>query len=72
MKHMKTLAFGVICLLLGACGASETATTAAAVAKGEAEQAAQAKQQMDKLQQQLDAANKQAADRIEAADSDAQ
>lgn len=72
MNQVKALAFGVTCLLLSACGVSETAVTATAVAKGQAQQAEQAKQQMDQFQKQLDAANKQADAQRAAAESAAQ
>lgn len=72
MIRVKMLAFGVTFMLLGGCGVSETAVTAAAVAKGQAQQAEQAKQQMDQFQKQLDAANRQADAQREAAESAAQ
>jgi hypothetical protein len=58
-----TKSFCVSCtlaLLLGACGVTETAVTAAAVAKGKAEEVKQGQQTLQKVQQDLDAANQQA------------
>ena len=60
MKTLKILLSALACILLAACGVSETAVTAAAVGKGQAQQAEQARQQMDQVKQQLDAASQQA------------
>lgn len=54
--------------LLSACGV-ETATTAASVAAAKAKEAQEAKQTEAKVVEQMDAANKQAQQKLQEADS---
>ena len=56
-------------LWLSACGLAETATTGATIAASEVEQASQAQQTEKKIQDQIQAAQQQDADRRRAADS---
>lgn len=59
----------MLSVLLSACGATDVATTAAANAKLQAEQAKQGKETMDKVQSDLSAAMKAGEERAAAADS---
>ncbi|WP_174236498.1 hypothetical protein [Stutzerimonas nosocomialis] len=61
MRH--ALALLVSLFALAGCGAGETAATASL----QAEQASQAQQQMARLQQQIDEANRQSNQRLEEA-----
>lgn len=59
-----------LALSLSACGVAETGAAAAAGGASEVEQARQAKQTEARVQQQLDAAYQQAAERRQSAESD--
>jgi len=72
MKTLKILLSALACILLVACGVTETAVTAASVAAAKAKEAEQAKQTLQQVQQQLDAANQQAETQRQAVESAAQ
>ncbi|MBS1209918.1 MAG: hypothetical protein H6R19_2316 [Proteobacteria bacterium] len=72
MKTLKILLSGLACILLAACGVTETATSAATVAAAKAKEAEQAKQTLQQVQQQLDAASRQAETQRQAMESAAQ
>jgi hypothetical protein len=55
--------------LLSGCGLAETASTTAAIAESEAEQAKAAKQMQNKIEQRLDAVQQAAADQRKAAEA---
>lgn len=57
---LKMICVSCLALMLAGCGVSETAVTAAAVAQGKAEEIKQGQQTMQKVQQDLDAAQQQA------------
>lgn len=63
------LAAIVLPVLLAACGVSETASTAATVAKLKAQEAQLAAQTQAQLQQQLGDAERQARERLESAEA---
>jgi hypothetical protein len=56
-------------LSLSACGLAETAATGATAASSAAEQAKQGQQTEKRVQQQVEAANQLAADKLKAADA---
>ncbi len=68
----KSICVSCLLLALSACGVSETAVTAAAVAQGKAEEVKQGQQTMQKMQQDIDAASQQAEAQRQAAESAAQ
>ncbi|GAB2904310.1 hypothetical protein GCM10027046_37290 [Uliginosibacterium flavum] len=72
MKTLKILFPGLACILLAACGLSETASTTAAIAAAKAREIEQGKQQMEQVKQQIDAANQQAEAQRKAIESVAQ
>lgn len=64
-----TLRLLAIPLVLTACGVGETAATAAAVGTTRATHAAQARQVLDAVQQQLDLGAREAQERLRAAEA---
>ena len=72
MKTLKIIFTGAACILLAACGVTETATTTAAIAAAKAKEIEQGKQQMEQVKQQIDAANQQAEAQRKAMESAAQ
>jgi hypothetical protein len=66
----RSLVLMAIMLLLVGCGVAETGAAAAAGAASAAEEARQGKETEARLQRQIDAANRQAAEQRKAADAD--
>jgi fructose-1-phosphate kinase PfkB-like protein len=59
---------GIVAGLLAGCGLAETATTATAAGASEVQQAQEAKATLDQVKQQVDAAQKADAQRLESAE----
>jgi len=72
MKTLKILLSGLACILLAACGVTETAGTTAAIAAAKAKEIEQGKQQMEQVKQQIEASNQQAEAQRQAMESAAQ
>jgi len=66
---MKLFFLLISVMLLGACGVTETAVTAAAVASSKAKELQEAQKTQARIQEQLDLANKQQQQRLQEAES---
>ena len=62
----------VVVLPLAGCGVAETGASAGNAAESAAQQAARARATQDQIRQQIDAADRQAAEQRRAAEADAQ
>ena len=63
---------GIVAALLAGCGLAETTTTATAAGASEVQQAQEAKATLDRVKQQVDAAQKADAQRLESAEQQTQ
>lgn len=66
---MRLLTPSLLCFFLTACGLADTASTSATAAKLKADEIRQGKEMAEKLQQQLEANQKQGEQRLRAADN---
>jgi outer membrane biogenesis lipoprotein LolB len=72
MKTQRILLSALACILISACGVSETAVTAAAVGTAKAKELEQGKQQMEQIKQQVEANTQQVETQRQAMESAAQ